>query len=954
MKLLLTLLLLFFSCTAFSQSIHQEKLLLHPDNETEQIPAHMLVGTTRSTCNLNKTVFGWHPYWVNGLEANYDWNLISDLCYFAYEVDPTNGTATSTHSWATANVIDTALAHGKKVHLCVTLFSQHATFFGNSSAQNTLINNLVNLLQTRGAHGVNIDFEGVPASQSANLTTFLTNLGNALHTANANYQLSVCLYAVDWSNVFNEPALSSVVDFFAIMGYDYYYSGSSQAGPVDPLYGFSASFDYSLSRSVSYYLNAGIPTSKLILGLPYYGREWETTSNVIPGTTTGNNVYSRTYKFVRDDVSGNYVNPVSNTQSSSTAFLFQNAGTWRQCWISEANNLKDRYDLVQRRNLKGIGIWTLGYDDGYSDLWDAISDKLTDCYQWACTDTLYDEGGAQVDYYNNELVQYTIAPVGATALQVDFLEFATEADFDTLWLYDGPTTTAPLIGAYTGTAGPGQFTTTTGMLTLRFKSDGSTRASGWKLAYTCIQDDEAPTSAISAGAPWITEDFTAQFDDQDNITVAERYWNVQSLISGEWQSNPATGHVYDQFPTIGSWNTPTGLWEINNGAIVQTDDANGNTNAYLSSPLTGAAGYVFQWKGAISGSGTNRRAGMHFMCDDLTLPNRGNSYFVWFRVDSDVIQLYEVTNDVFSLTASFPYTIDPATAYDCKVTYSLATGTMAVYVNDAFLGSWTDPTPLIVSTGISLRSGNAQFSVDQVGVYPMRDLATSVLVGSTGHFTQCNPSPAIPAGSISSLVIDGAHNVGSGSQTFDVDFTQPIVAVPQEELTDIDTLLNTTTLTLANLIAMDTNSGLAAFSVWIEELDGTMLLAPTPVTGTTLLETLAGLTSDQHYRIRIIAENGAGLTSDTVNSDGFIYLNTTGLAESGIANALQFYPNPAGSSVTVIPPTSGILIIFSMDGRNVFEQTVQQGQPYILDVTTWSNGTYWISLGNQSGRLVKE
>ncbi len=25
---------------------------------------------------------------------------------------------------------------------------------------------------------------------------------------------------------------------FAIMGYDYYYTGSSEAGPVDPLYGF--------------------------------------------------------------------------------------------------------------------------------------------------------------------------------------------------------------------------------------------------------------------------------------------------------------------------------------------------------------------------------------------------------------------------------------------------------------------------------------------------------------------------------------------------------------------------------------------------------------------------------------------------------------------------------------------------------------------------------------------
>ena len=46
-------------------------------------------------CNLNKIVFGWHPYWSNGLEANYDWSLISDLSYFSYDVDPATGNATS-------------------------------------------------------------------------------------------------------------------------------------------------------------------------------------------------------------------------------------------------------------------------------------------------------------------------------------------------------------------------------------------------------------------------------------------------------------------------------------------------------------------------------------------------------------------------------------------------------------------------------------------------------------------------------------------------------------------------------------------------------------------------------------------------------------------------------------------------------------------------------------------
>jgi len=955
MKLILLLLLLFVSSITHAQSAHQEELLNHPDTGIKQTPAIKLPRVSeKTTCELNKMVFGWHPYWVNGLEANYDWNLISDLCYFSYEVNSANGNATSTHGFATNDAIDTALIHGVNIHLCVTLFSGHATFFANPTAQTTLINNLISLLQARGAHGINIDFEGVPASQSANLTNFMTNLGTALHTADPNYKLSICLYAVDWNNVFNELTLNNSVDFYTIMGYDYYYSGSTSTGPNDPLYGFTNGYDYSLSRSVSYYLNEGIPPSKLVLGLPYYGKEWETNSNAIPSSTTGNNNFSRTYAVVKNNVSGNYINANQITRPDSKAYVFQNGGTWRQCWISEENELKNRYDLVNQRNLKGIGIWTLGYDDGYNELWNAIETKLTTCNQWACSDTLYDEGGAEGNYYNNELVEYTISPPGATSIAIDFLEFSTEANFDTLWLYDGANTNSPLIGFYHGTAGPGQFTTTSGQLTFKFKSDGSTRASGWKLAYNCIQDDEAPTIAITIPSPWVTENFNATYLDQDNIGIAESYWNAQSLQSGEWKSNAFTGHVYDEFSTLGDWNMLTGIWELNNGQLAQTDESNSNTNVYLSAPLNGASAYLFHWTGNINGAGINRRAGMHFMCDNLTLPNRGNSYFVWFRVDSDVIQLYEVTNDIFSLTASFPYVIDPAVTYDCKITYSLINGKTDLYVNDQFIGSWADATPLTVSNGISLRSGNAVFNVDQVAVYSLRNSSTSVSVGPTGHFTMCNPSPIIEAGKIASIAFDDAKNQGSTETFVNVDFTIPILAIPQEELTDIDTLSNSNQLTLANLIALDTNSGVSAFTATVEDLNGNIVLPTTPVSSTSFLATLNGLVNGTNYRISIMATNGAGLTSDSIYSDGFIYLNTIGIDTlTDIDYQLTFYPNPSNSILNVELYESGTIIIYNTLGEIITEFSVQKGIQ-TLNISEWSNGVYYILFKNHLGRFIKE
>ena len=39
--------------------------------------------------------------------------------------------------------------------------------------------------------------------------------------------------------------------------------------------------------------------------------------------------------------------------------------------------IRSYYDLIKYKNLKGMGIWALGYDRGYNDLWKVIAEKLT-------------------------------------------------------------------------------------------------------------------------------------------------------------------------------------------------------------------------------------------------------------------------------------------------------------------------------------------------------------------------------------------------------------------------------------------------------------------------------------------------------------------------------------------------------------------------------------------------
>jgi spore germination protein YaaH len=908
----------------------------------------------RSICNLNRMVFGWHPYWQNGLESNYDWDLISDFCYFSYEVDANTGNASTTHSFATINSVDTALARGLNVHLCVTLFSGHATFLGNATSKNTLIQNLINTVTSRGADGINIDFEGVPASQATNFNNFMVALADSVHAHDPNMKVSMCLYSVDWSNIFNEPLLKDHVDFFTIMGYDYYYSGSSTAGPCDPLYGFSTGYDYSLSRSVTYYKNAGIPTDQLVLGIPYYGKEWETTSNAIPSATTGNFTYSRTFKFIKDNTSGLYNSPIFNQRSVAKTYVFQNAGTWRQSWIDEQYELEERYDLVNQRNLLGIGIWALGYDDGYTELWEAIENKLTDCEVVACTDTIYDGGGPEMNYYDNENYTYTISPDMATYLTLDFQSFATEAGYDTLFIYDGPSTSSPLVGAYTGAVSPGTVISSGPSLTLRFKSDGGTRAAGWMAVWTCTQDNVPPSTTIQDSGNWITQDENIDFTDADNMQLQYAFWNVADLnTAGHWHSNIAEGFCTDAFDELlMEWTVETGTWNLNTGTIIQTNEALTNTNMYVNVNQNNFDQYFYSWRARTGGTGTNRRSGFHFMCDNPTLPNRGNSYFVWFRPDQAQLQFYEVTTDVFTLMHTVTLTTLPNTWYDYAVIYNKLTGRIDVYVNGTQVGYWQDPTPLTVGNAVSFRTGNATLEVDHIEIFRNRLVNETLTAGSLSSMLRYeNPSPVIPAGLISSVVVDDVYLLGFDSLYRDVDFTSPIyTALPTEEQIDVDTLINTTSFLEYAQVFADPNSGLNVVTYGLGTapgLDDVIGFNSLPAGDSVSIST-AGLVNGQYYYFNVYATNHAGLISDTLSSDGFLFIYNTGIENQ--AEKVLIYPNPTSSYMLIEVNEELRMELVDAQGKVVMTRYIPAGISWV-DVQELAVGYYFLSLGDKKYKL---
>ncbi len=779
------------------KSIHQEESEyyknLYPNGFPLTNENNIVLPAQNSTkaCDLNRKVFGFHPSWNNSIDyyGSYDWNLISDFCYFDWQFNTSSGAVITSNSWATAASVTTAQNNGVRVHLCVTLMEDHATFLTNSAAKTAMINNLISALQARNADGVNIDFEAVPIAQKANLTAFMIQLSNAVKTAIPGIIVSIDLPAVDWSIVWDIPALINYVDWFIIMGYDYYYAGSTTAGPVGPLYTFETSYARNLSRSITFYESSGVEPQNLILALPYYGREWSTTSGTVPSTTIAN-ISSRTYSYIRNNP-GTYSTKKWEPNSFTPYFSYNTGTEWRQCFVDDEVSLKKRYDLVNIRDLGGIGIWALGYDDGYSELWQAIEDKFTTCAIVPCSDTIWDLGGPTRTYNNLEDFTYTISPNAASSVSLNFTSFDLYSTGDTLWLYNGASDASPIIGTYTGTNSPGNVSSSGPDLTVKFYSNSANASNGWQAIWNCVSDNTPPTTDISVNRKWQQNDFVSDFTDYDGASgsgIKYPFYQVMDYNGTEWRANDDFGFFNDNFGTAihPDWTIPTGggTWSISAGHLLQSDQTNTNTNIYASLSQTAGNIYLYHWQQNISGSGTNRRSGIHFFCSDATQTGRDDSYMVYLRADNNTVQLYKYVNNSYSTGGGWyvtgNYTIDPNIWYDVKIILNPTTGEISCYINDNLAITTTDAAPLTSGNAISLRTGECTTEYDDFKVYVSRTSTENISLGieTTNEIRYQSPSSAQDAGRIRSLVIDNANLWSqSASENIYVDWTVPTTSL---------------------------------------------------------------------------------------------------------------------------------------------------------------------------------
>jgi spore germination protein YaaH len=335
---------------------------------------------------LTHQVYGYLPYWRldSGTAGRLDYDLVSTIAFFGLGIKATGDIDMAwvgTQEYLSGNAAAvTNAAHAKGVRVVPTFqlfdsgsLSKLNAFLGSNAAQDRFIAQALDLMARRSADGANFDFEPMPAEQTPKYLAFLAKFNAAMDARFPGATLVNATSAGAGSALIT--GLVPIVDQMFVMTYNYRWSGSTVTGAIAPLDHASRNVKIHMNRFMAY-----APKEKLILGVPYYGYDWPVTSTVPNATVRSDKtkygaVKSVTYASARSflashpEVVRNY-----DALEGSGFYTYWDAShsTYRQVYFEDERSAAAKYDYAILTGFAGVGIWTLGNDAGYPEMWKAL------------------------------------------------------------------------------------------------------------------------------------------------------------------------------------------------------------------------------------------------------------------------------------------------------------------------------------------------------------------------------------------------------------------------------------------------------------------------------------------------------------------------------------------------------------------------------------------------------
>lgn len=335
-----------------------------------------------------KVVYGFLPYWSVKDTLILPDNTLTHLAYFGFAINAKGGIdndigAKRVRSDNFAVVREVAQKESLQLEAVFTIFNESilTAVLSDQEIQQKAIASIIDVTKTHGFSGINIDFEPIgPVSADTRnaFTIFIKNLRSQLLHQRQPITLSVDIYATASENnkLWDIASLKNEVDYFIVMAYDYHRPQSPMTGPVSPLYGAHLNRWSEDIMSNLKSLNLSIPASQIILGVPLYGYQWQSTQKDVLSHTFPKTGQTQTYQKIVDLLPR--VNPTYHwDRDSMTPWVsFTKDDEYFQLHYENEASLGLKLDLVNQSGLGGVAIWALGYEGPHQSIWRPFQNKL--------------------------------------------------------------------------------------------------------------------------------------------------------------------------------------------------------------------------------------------------------------------------------------------------------------------------------------------------------------------------------------------------------------------------------------------------------------------------------------------------------------------------------------------------------------------------------------------------
>ena len=233
--------------------------------------------------------------------------------------------------------------------------SENTQVFTYTSKRENMINQLISSAIQYNLDGINIDFEYITPEIAEDYIQFLREL--SVKCRNNGIVLSVDDKVPIASNMYyNRKEQGIIADYVVVMAYDEHWGVDSGAGSTASI----SWVEEGVANTV-----AEVPSSKVILGVPFYTRIWgEKSDGTVDSYQTADMQTSETViaqngaqKIWLDELGQNY----SEYPAGDITY---------RIWVEDAASIENKVKLIANYQLAGVSAWRLGSET--PDIWNTI------------------------------------------------------------------------------------------------------------------------------------------------------------------------------------------------------------------------------------------------------------------------------------------------------------------------------------------------------------------------------------------------------------------------------------------------------------------------------------------------------------------------------------------------------------------------------------------------------